>query len=135
MALLGALGRPRMTSPRAKELHDGQRGPQEGPRGLQDGPRALQGAQDGPKTASWNDWGRKSGDEEGDECRYRGRGEALMLVLMLAMTGACHMYDEGDGDANAERLRNKRKADRAAGEAIARGGGRRHECEAKGEGG
>ena len=57
-----------------------------------------------------------------------------MLVLMLAMTGACHMYDEGDGDANAERLRNKRKADRAAGEAIARGGGRRHEGEAKGEG-
>ena len=46
-----------------------------------------------------------------------------MLVLMLAMTGACHMYDEGDGDANAERLRNKRKADRAAGEAIARGEG------------
>ena len=32
-----------------------------------------------------------------------------MLVLMLAMTGACHMYDEGDGDANAEHCETNAK--------------------------
>ena len=32
-----------------------------------------------------------------------------MLMLMLAMTGAWHVYDEGDGDANVEHCETNTK--------------------------